>query len=160
MTTKAFKISTAKYILLIVGLLFRRWAWIFAIPFVVAIVLSFSDLRFLIVALMILFVVVPLSLMFIYIYFGLTPQARFSILEKTLDINKSYFSAEFKSISEDCPTPPSVRLKLSRITDVSFRKDCYVITIDNSRYRPIVIPYNAFSSPDDLREFSSYILKK
>lgn len=160
MTTKVCNVTTARYVRLIAGQLGRRWAWVAAVPLLTAVALSFSDVRFVIVALLILFVIVPLALMFIYIFFGLTPEARFSILRKRINVNSSRMTAEFESLGDDYPTPPTVKLDISRVTNVAFRKDCYVVTIDHRRFRPILIPYSAFADRDEIAEFSRIIIPK
>lgn len=159
-TDRSCKVSTVRYIRLVAGMIFRRWAWVIVAPFVAAAVLSFYDLRFLFVTLMLLFVVTPLLLMFIYIYYGLTPEARFSILPKTLSINQQRIIAEFEPLGEDYPTPPPVKLDLKRVSSVEYRKDCYALIVDRRRFRPVVIPYSAFSDKEQISEFSSILNKR
>lgn len=157
MVVNGCKISTSRYIRIIAGILFWRWLWIACVPFVAAVCLAFSDVRFLIIALLIAFVVMPLALLFIYIYFGLTPEARFSVLEKTINVNPSRLVADFSPLGDGYPTPKPVKLDLSRVSSVDYRKDCFVLTIDRHLYRPVAIPFSCFDSPDDVREFSSIL---
>lgn len=70
--------------LCLAGIWLKRYGIIFAIPTVVSISLSVFDLRFLIVALMIVFLIIPLMMPLWYYYYMLSPEAASAVLDKTV----------------------------------------------------------------------------
>ena len=65
----------------------ENWLWM-ALPLAVCAVLAiWIDVRFIIVGLMVLTIVLPMVLALLYFYYGFSPEARWSIMEKTVDIN-------------------------------------------------------------------------
>ena len=72
-----------------------NWLWM-ALPLAVCIILAiFIDVRFAIVAMMVLFIVLPMVLALLYFYYGLSPEARWSIMDKTVTINEDDITLEF-----------------------------------------------------------------
>ena len=63
----------------------RHWVW-FALPVLILIGLSIVNIKFIIVALMVLFIIIPMALSFIYFNYALTDEARLSITEKELKV--------------------------------------------------------------------------
>ena len=91
MSNKALKIegvrvNPGEYI----GYVFRRYAmrywWVAALPIVACLCLAAVNVNFLLVALMLAFVAVPLLLTMVYIKYGLTLESRWSILEKDMEL--------------------------------------------------------------------------
>jgi hypothetical protein len=63
-----------------------NWLWM-VLPVSVCAVLAFwIDVRFVIVALMVLVVVLPMILSLLYLYYGFSPEARWSIMDKSVTI--------------------------------------------------------------------------
>ena len=75
-----------------------NWLWM-VLPVAVCTVLAlWIDVRFAIVAMMVLFIVLPMVLALLYFYYGLSPEARWSIMDKTIDVQQDglhlYFADE------------------------------------------------------------------
>ena len=64
-----------------------NWLWMVLPVAVCGVLAVWVDVRFIIVALMALFLVLPMILALLYFYYGFSPEARWSIMEKTVDIN-------------------------------------------------------------------------
>ena len=63
-----------------------NWLWM-VLPLAVCAVLAiWVDVRFIIVALMVLFIVLPMVLALLYFYYGFSPEARWSIMDKQVDL--------------------------------------------------------------------------
>lgn len=60
-----------------------------------AVLAMWIDMRFVIVALMVLFIVLPMILSLLYIYYGLSPEARWSIMEKTVTVDEHGITLDF-----------------------------------------------------------------
>ena len=54
----------------------RRTWWIYAMPVAACAALAFLDVRFLLVALMVVFIMIPMALLLVYINHGLDPVNR------------------------------------------------------------------------------------
>lgn len=71
------------------------WFWMILPVAVCGMLAYFIDVRFVIVALMVLFIVLPMVLSLLYFYYGLSPEARWSIMEKTADIDDKGITLNF-----------------------------------------------------------------
>ena len=72
-----------------------NWLWMVA-PVAICVMLAiWMDVRFIIVALMILLMVLPMILALLYFYYGLTPEARWSIMEKQADLDNDGLTLTF-----------------------------------------------------------------
>ena len=90
LTTTRFRISNFKFALLLFRLLAGWWLLPPIIIFITAIILSVTvDLAYAIVALMVLLILVPLMMAFLYIYYGLAPNCWMNIIEKELYLSPS-----------------------------------------------------------------------
>lgn len=90
LTTTRFRISNFKFALLLFRLLAGWWFLPPIIIFITAIILSVTvDLAYAIVALMVLLILIPSMMAFLYIYYGLTPNCWMNIIEKELSLSSS-----------------------------------------------------------------------
>ena len=64
-----------------------NWLWMVAPVAICALLAVWIDVRFVIVAMMVLFIVLPMVLALLYFYYGLSPEARWSIMEKQIVID-------------------------------------------------------------------------
>ena len=72
-----------------------NWLWM-VLPLAVCAVLAiWVDVRFIIVALMVLFIVLPMVLALLYFYYGFSPEAQWSIKEKRVDISDDGLTLTF-----------------------------------------------------------------
>ena len=72
-----------------------NWLWMLAPVAVCGILAVWVDVRFVIVAMMVLFLVLPMVLALLYFYYGLSPEARWSIMEKTVTLNEEGMTLDF-----------------------------------------------------------------
>lgn len=96
MTIDPCKVTPGCYIRHLCALFFAdNWLWM-ALPVALCAVLAvWIDVRFVIVALMVLFIVLPMLLALIYFYYGLSPEARWSVMEKSLTIDDNAITLIF-----------------------------------------------------------------
>lgn len=78
----------------------ENWLW-FLLPVVVLLSLSLVNLKFILVALMVLFVVFPMVLMFLYFNYALTDEARLSISKTNIKLKDEVLSINRLFISDD-----------------------------------------------------------
>ena len=73
----------------------ENWLWM-ALPLAVCAVLAiWIDVRFIIVGLMVLTIVLPMVLALLYFYYGFSPEARWSIMEKQVDLDNDGLTLTF-----------------------------------------------------------------
>lgn len=72
-----------------------NWLWMVLPVAVCGLLAIFIDVRFIIVALMVLFVILPMVLALLYFYYGFSPEARWSIMEKTATIDGTGITLDF-----------------------------------------------------------------
>ena len=113
----------------------NNWLWM-VLPVAVCGVLAYwVDVRFVIVALMVLFIVLPMVLALLYFYYGLSPEARWSIMEKTATLDENGITLEFTD----------ERMKTHAIgwDDVRYiieKKDVVMLMLRGKRYRCLMLP--------------------
>lgn len=124
----------------------RRW-WLLLLPVVVCLALISVDTRFVYVALIVAMAMVMISLPIIY-YYALTPESRWSILEKTVAITEEGLQLDFTSdkmqrhvvLWEDIDSTTAVC-------------ECLIIRMKKNSYTFFAIPLKVFGTEDKLREF-------
>ena len=73
-----------------------NWLWLVLPVALCGVLAVWIDVRFVIVALMVLLVVVmPMLLAWLYIYYGFSPEARWSIMEKTVTVDENGLVLDF-----------------------------------------------------------------
>lgn len=72
-----------------------NWLWMVLPVALCGVLAVWFDVRFVIVALMVLFIVLPMVLALLYFYYGLSPEARWSIMPKTVTIEDQGLTLAF-----------------------------------------------------------------
>lgn len=124
-----------------------RWWWVLLLPVVVCLALIAVDTRFAFVALIMAMAMVIISFPLLY-YFALTPESRWSIMEKTVTIADDGLQLDFTS-----DKMLQHVIAWSDIDSTTALKKCLVIKLKRNRYTFLAIPLDAFSSENELRGF-------
>ena len=129
-----------------------NWLWM-VLPLALCGVLAYwIDVRFIIVALMVLFVVLPMILALLYFYYGFSPEARWSIMEKSAMLNDEGMTLTF--------TDERMKKHVIRWDDVRYiieKKDVVMLMLRCRRYRCLMLPASVVD-PDiaqALRQFTT-----
>ena len=115
-----------------------NWRWMVLPVAVCGMLAIFIDVRFIIVALMILFVILPMLLALLYFYYGLSPEARWSIMEKTATIDDSGISLVFA----DERMKKHVILR-DDVRSIIEKDDALIIMLRGKRYTCLMLPESA-----------------
>ena len=96
MTIGNCRVSSGQYMRhLFTMFLADYWLWM-AMPLAVCAILAiWIDVRFIIVAMMVLFIIMPMVLALLYFYYGFSPEARWSIMEKTVTLDENGITLDF-----------------------------------------------------------------
>lgn len=112
-----------------------NWLWLVAPLAVCGVLAYWIDVRFIIVAMMLLFVVLPMVLALIYYYYGLSPEACWSIMEKTVTLDEKGITLEF--------TDERMKTHVIPWEDVRYTietGDVVMLMLKGKRYRCLMLP--------------------
>lgn len=180
-TTAPFRISPATYS----SIIMRQWLairwWAVAVLPICSIAAAFatSDIRYLMLALVLVCLVIPPALLIVYYYYALDTKARINIPLHTVGCDGHTLTIseyatpqtdtdEESDNSDDTPQPESAvpdvppvavtEIPLSSLRGIRHSRGHICISLDNSPIPPqLVIPYKAFQSSDALRKFLAMI---
>jgi hypothetical protein len=125
----------------------RRW-WLLALPVVVCLALIAVDNRFAYVALIVAMGIVMIALPFIYYYYGITQESRWSILEKTVTITGDGLLLDFTSDKMNKHV-----IAWNEVAGTTAINECLIVQLKKNRYTFLAIPLNSFTGKKELREF-------
>ncbi len=144
MTTAQFNVTPSRLAASIMRLWLRDNWWTLAIAPAISLMLAaMGDVRFLFVALILIFVVIPPVMFIIYFYYGMTPEARFSILPHRVTADNAGLHIIYAPCDDE--TAP-------RSPDTIDRRDLYGATLDDKylyvrlrapRYALVMIPVDS-----------------
>lgn len=112
-----------------------NWLWMVLPIAICAILAFFVDVRFIIVAMMVLFIILPMVLALLYFYYGLSPEARWSIMEKTLTIGNEGITLTFT----DERMKKHVILR-DDVRDIIEKDDALLLMLKGKRYTCMMLP--------------------
>lgn len=123
--TEPFVTRSGDYLNVIMRWWLRRYGWMLWLPIVgVAVVGAvLRDERIAIVALLLVFIIMPMVMLFIYIYYILTPQARRVVLRKrVLVADGRYIRLEYlpeprEEDKEECESQTNMAVDVKKTTD-------------------------------------------
>ncbi len=134
-----------------------RWWWAIALPVVTCFALGMAlNIAFVFMAFIIAFLIVPVVIMFLYFYHAITPEARMAILNKRLRISPdSGIDVIYEPIGDDAPAPETEHVPWSDVTAIEYRDRDVMMHLSGSRYRFMLLPYEALGDTDRRRLFAT-----
>lgn len=168
-STRPFLTTSGDYFGVVLGAWMRRYGWSMLIPVCVFLGLGLarSDERWYIVALLVIFIVAPMVMSFIYTYYMLTPEARRAVLPKRVTVHPGreiileYVSpAELpkdddtaeetqqknpgnETPGDSAPVPPPETIPWSDMTGVRSTSRFLVYSLRGERMQFVLIPWSA-----------------
>jgi len=112
-----------------------NWLWLVLPVAVCAMLAIWVDVRFAIVAMMVLFIVLPMVLALLYFYYGLSQEARWSIMDKSVTIGDAGITLEFTD--ERMKTHVIPRDNVRHIIE---KDDVVMLMLDGKRYTCLMLP--------------------
>ena len=130
------KVSSGTYMRHLCALFMAdNWLWL-ALPVAICAVLAiWMDVRFVIVALMVLFIVLPMVLALLYFYYGFSPEARWSIMDKAITIGDNAITLDF--------TDERMKTHVIRgdnVRHIIEKDDAWLLMLDGKRYTCLMLP--------------------
>ena len=143
--TGLYKLSHARYFAILVREILRVWWSVPTLLIVVLSVAAYCDLRFGIVLLLLLFVVLPLCVFFLYYNYALRPECFYSVVEKSVTLHRGGIDCVYGG--RDCKV-----LDWHSVRRVVTVRDAYLFYTE--RYAFFYLPFSAFDSVEELQFFS------
>lgn len=162
--TSPFVTTSGDYLSTLMKLWIPKYGWIVALPLLVCAVIGATiDVRFLFIALMLLFIVVPMLMSFLYTYYMLTPEARRAVTRKEVEIDEVkcmrliYLPPEKPVLKQpllgvetdpedmtvDVVVPDPETIAWGQIKKIKYTSRFTVYILDTPRLQFILIPYSA-----------------
>ena len=129
-----------------------NWLWMAAPIALCAMLAIWIDVRFVIVAMMVLFIVLPMVLALLYFYYGLSPEAQWSIMEKTAVLDDQGITLSFTD--ERMKTHV---IGWDDVRDIIEKDDALLLMLSDKRYTCLMLPASVVD-PDvtqALRQFAT-----
>ena len=130
-----------------------NWLWMVAPVAICALLAVWIDVRFLIVALMVLFIVLPMVLALLFFYYGLSHEARWSIMEKSMTIDSIGMTLSF--LDERMKTHV---IGWDDVRDIIEKKDALLLMLKGRRYTCLMLPASVIN-PDVTQAFRQFTAK-
>lgn len=112
-----------------------NWLWLVLPVAVCGVLAVWFDVRFVIVAMMVLFILLPMLLALIYFYYGLSPEARWSILNKDVAIDQSNITLTFEDERMKKHVIPA-----DNVLDIIEKEDVLMVMLNGKRYTCLMLP--------------------
>ena len=121
----------------------KRWAW-FVIPLLAVIIWSFYDLRAVYVGLMLVFILFPMAMSFVWFNYAFSPQSRMAISPKTVECSEDGLSVEYLPIAEGVEPLQPQSIKWNKVKSVERGSGRIVLHLGDRLDDRLEIPVNAF----------------
>ena len=112
-----------------------NWLWMVLPVAVCGMLAVWIDVRFVVVALMVLSVVLPMLLALLYFYYGLSPEALWSIKDKTVTIDDNGLTLDFSDERMKKHIIPR-----DDVLDVIYQDDVVMLMLRGRRYTCLMLP--------------------
>lgn len=153
MTTAPFRTTSSDYLKCLAALWLPRNIWWMALPLAGFITagIALSDVRFMIIALVILFIIAPMVMSFLYIYYMLTPEARRTVLTKTVEIDpgkRLTLTYQPESDDDERPLPEPEVIEWSEIKSTVRAGRFLMYILNGPGLRFLLVPCSALQNPN------------
>ena len=129
-----------------------NWLWMVAPVAICAMLAIWMDVRFVIVGLMVLFIVLPMILALLYFYYGLSPEAQWSIMEKQTDLDNDGLTLTFSDERMKKHVIP-----WDNVRYIIEKDDVWMLMLGGGRrYTCLMLPTSAIN-PDVAQSFRQFV---
>lgn len=156
-TTQIFSTGAHQYMRAVSELWLGRWWWTLVLPVCACFALAAAvNVAFTFVGFMLLFLIAPMVLMFLYFSHALTPEARMAILPHRVRVDASGIDVEFPAddeAGESARREPSRHFAAEDILSVERRSQDVMVMLKGRSYRFMLVPYEAMGDAGDQHVF-------
>ena len=145
-TTGSFHVSSGEYTKMVFTRFFARDWTLYALLLAVFAALMNVNVNFIIVILALIFIVYPMTLSFVYFANCMVVEMRWSVLPKTMIVDESGIKLNFDGFSK--------QIDWREFSYCQAKGSCMLLGLKVRQFTFLIVPYTAFQSKDDLREFA------
>lgn len=131
-----------------------NWLWMVLPVAVCALLAVWIDVRFVIVALMVLLVVLPMILALLYFYYGFSPEARWSIMEKTVSVDSKGLNLSF---TDERMKKHAIRW--DDVRNIIEKDDVIMLMLKEHRYTCLMLPTSVVD-PDVAQRLRQFVTQR
>lgn len=163
-TTGIFRMTKGNFVREMLKLHGTPWVWASACVLLPAMALSiFYDVRWFVVALMIVFLLIPMAFAFFYIYYGFAPVTVLNVLPHAVEFSSSgLWTVIYNGVnpeSEDFREIDRIQMAPEQIGAYSIGLTSLIVRHRNASDGFLWIPFSIFSSPSSMAEALKIINK-
>lgn len=159
-TTSTYKISHSQYSGTIIKQWFKQYWMFVTLPVIIQFLLAvYCNITFLYTGFMTIFVIFPIIYMFVFYFYALAHESRYSTLPKHLEINEKSIIINYEPTSENQQIANTDSISISRITDTKHYNQQLLLMLDNCQYKFIIIPYSAFKDASHIKQIEELTKK-
>ena len=152
--TDQFKLPASKYMHHVLSLWLSRHWWLAIVPFA-TLVLSFSNIAWAYVSLIIVMMIYPTAMMMVYYNYALTRHARLALYRQRLVIGGDTIEQHFVA-DEQFEAVPAVQIyDTTDVKQLSINGKTLTIDMAKPRYHHLSVPIEAMSD-DDVQSLKLY----
>ncbi len=157
--THPYRTGSGHYIRTVAGLWAARWWWTIALPITACFIFAATNIAFAFVALMILFIIIPMIISFLYFYYALTPEAIMAMRNKRIHFSTKDITITYEPANEEDSTPayPPAHIDWNDVISIEYRSRDMILHLKGSRYRFLLIPYEAIGSREQQTELNNIL---
>lgn len=163
---KENKISIGRYLRYAMELYLRAKWWLYALPLFVCLCLSVINIKFLYVAIILLFLVFTMILFIIEVHYGLVPESRFSTMNKRIKLiedglliyMKDKIDAEEDTSNEK--NDEQILISWNMFCGIVAKDNHFLLLFRKPKFSFIVLPYSAFDDVNHLLRVVLFINSK
>lgn len=149
--TAPFKIDSWTYTSMLVKMYLKGVWYLYALPFVIFVIVGFWDIRFLILAAIYVFLAMPMIMAFAIIFYGLNEESRYSILKHCIVAESN--GVNVVHINEDESIGEKEFIPWNRFSAIHPTSEYLILQLNSKKYSFVAVPYSSFDSKDDLIAF-------
>ncbi|MBO1735265.1 MAG: hypothetical protein DBY16_05305 [Coprobacter sp.] len=148
-TTESYKLTGSEYFKIIIKMWLGKTWWAIALIFLLLFALLPYDMDIVYVILMVIFLIIPSAVFYLWFVYALRPMTRLILLDKQVRIDTDGFTCLFENApSRFIPWESVIRL----------RTTSRYMLIYTGKQDFFYVPYSAFRSPEDKKWFFSRVL--
>lgn len=145
MTFDSFNVTSSIYTKIVINKYLQKFWWIYAMPLIISLALIFVNVNFIYVALTFCLVVYPMILSVVIFSYCLTKEIRYSILPKTMEVENDGLHLNFEDFQHI--------IAWGEMAGYTTTGKHLLLRFKTPRFNYFVIPFDCFSSKEQLREF-------
>ena len=168
--TNIFRLNQRQFILLLTKLVALKWLIFPILLLIVAVLVTCftTDIRYAIVALMILFIIIPMLLAFLYISYGLLDNCYINIINHEMEFSNQYIKlighiTTNSEYEDDCSEKEKLierTIDWNSISRIIYNFNDIVIIINKPKFGFLLIPFSELQSKEEISKLLSLIKSK